>query len=201
MNRSGVADVMLTSDPGVTDMKVLSLACNHCGAPLEVRAKTRFATCQFCDAKLAIHQDGSAAYTEVLEEINERTGKIENRLANIEIQNDVARIDREWEQEREGYYIQGKHGRRHLPSKAGSVAMSIVMAGFGIFWTTMASAVHGPMALFGVVFIGVAIVSGVWGFTKATQYESGRRAYERRRMSALAGEMDQDLWTDPASES
>jgi hypothetical protein len=182
-------------------MKVLSLACNHCGAPLEVRANTRFATCRFCDAKLAIHQEGSAAYTEVLEEISERTGKIENRLANIEIQNDIARIDREWEQEREGYYIRGKHGHRHLPSKAGSVAMAIVVTGFGVFWTAMASRAGAPFALFGIIFIGAAIASGVWGFTKATQYEAGRRAYEQRRLSALTGETDQDLWTDPASES
>jgi hypothetical protein len=182
-------------------MKVLSLACNHCGAPLEVREKTRFATCQFCNAKLAIHQEGNAAFTEVLEEINERTGQIENRLANIEIQNEVARIDREWEQEREGYYIRGKHGSRHLPSKAGSVATAGIMTGFGIFWTAMASRAGAPMALFGVIFIGVAIVSGIWGFTKATQYETGRSNYERRRRLALSGETDQDVWADPASES
>jgi hypothetical protein len=182
-------------------MKVLSLACNRCGAPLEVREKTRFATCQFCHAKLAIHQEGNAAFTEVLEQINERAGQIENRLANIELQNEVARIDREWEQEREGYYIRGKHGSRHLPSKVGSVATTIIMGGFGLFWTAMAARTGAPMAIFGIIFIGVAIVTGLWGFAKATQYETGRRAYERRRMSAFSGETDQGFGADPVSES
>lgn len=182
-------------------MKVISLACNHCGAPLEVREKTRFATCQFCHAKLAIHREGNAAFTEVLEQINERTGQIESRLANIELQNEIARIDREWEQEREGYYIRGKHGSRHLPSKAGAIATSVIMGGFGLFMLVAGAQTGSPAGVFGTIIVGVAIVSGIWGLAKASQYESGRRDYERRRMSALSGETDQDFSADPVSES
>jgi hypothetical protein len=79
--------------------------------------------------------------------------------------------------------------------------MSVLMAAFGVFWTMMASrAAGGPFLIFGVIFIGVAIVSGFYGFLKAGQYEAGRREYERRRM-ALLGDAAQGLGHSPVSES
>ncbi len=60
-------------------MRLLSLTCNHCGAPLEVPAKTRFLTCNYCSSRLEVHRSGSAVHTEVLEAIEERTKKIAAR--------------------------------------------------------------------------------------------------------------------------
>ena len=37
-------------------MKLFSLNCNKCGAPLDVPGKVRFLTCQYCSAKLSVQR-------------------------------------------------------------------------------------------------------------------------------------------------
>ena len=50
-----------------------------------------------------------------------------------------------------------------------SGVMSIAVGIFGLFWTIMAASIGGGfMALFGIVFIGIAIASAVYNFKNAT---------------------------------
>ena len=50
-----------------------------------------------------------------------------------------------------------------------SGVMSIAVGIFGLFWTIMAASIGGGfMALFGIVFIGIAITSAVYNFKNAT---------------------------------
>lgn len=50
-----------------------------------------------------------------------------------------------------------------------SGVMSIAVGIFGLFWTIMAASIGGGfMALFGLVFIGIAISSAVYNFKNAT---------------------------------
>lgn len=54
------------------------------------------------------------------------------------------------------------------PSMMGGV-MSIAVGIFGVFWTIMAASMGGGfMALFGLVFIAVAVVQAVYHFKNAT---------------------------------
>ncbi|NLM61202.1 MAG: zinc-ribbon domain-containing protein [Clostridiales bacterium] len=54
------------------------------------------------------------------------------------------------------------------PSMMGGF-MSIAMAAFGLIWTFMAASMGGgPFALFGVIFIVVAVVQAVYNFKNAT---------------------------------
>ncbi len=47
--------------------------------------------------------------------------------------------------------------------------MSIAVAIFGIFWTVMALSIGaGPFALFGLVFIAIAVIQAVYHFKNAT---------------------------------
>lgn len=47
--------------------------------------------------------------------------------------------------------------------------MSIAVGIFGVFWTIMAAAMGaGPFALFGVIFVGIAVVQAVYNFKNAT---------------------------------
>lgn len=48
-----------------------------------------------------------------------------------------------------------------------SGVMSIIVGLFGVFWTIMALGA-GPFALFGLIFIGVAIYSAIYNFKNAT---------------------------------
>lgn len=54
------------------------------------------------------------------------------------------------------------------PSFMGGI-MSIAVGIFGVFWTIMAAWMGaGPLALFGLVFIGVAVAQAVYNFKNAT---------------------------------
>ncbi|HVJ67189.1 MAG TPA: hypothetical protein VM510_04340, partial [Caulifigura sp.] len=83
--------------------------CNHCGGPLRVPESTRFVTCGYCHVQLAIRHDGAAVFTEVLEELSTRTSNIENQLEAIRVENDLERIEREWEQKKQEIVGRGRN--------------------------------------------------------------------------------------------
>mgnify|MGYP006386566787 FL=1 len=59
-----------------------------------------------------------------------------------------------------------------------SGVMSVAVGIFGLFWTIMAASIGGGfMALFGLVFIGIAISSAVYNFKNATS-ENRYSAYD-----------------------
>jgi hypothetical protein len=119
-----------------------------------------------------------------------------DQLAEVKAQNELARIDREWEIEREQYMIVGRYGRRHVPTTGMGIATAVIGGGFGIFWTIMAfSIASGPVPgpaggigsifpLFGVVFIAVAVGWGIYCMNRAQKYEEAYQAYRARRAAA-----------------
>src|ERR1700722_14709035 len=80
---------------------------------------------------------------------------------------ELDRIDREWEKERERYMVTTKYGRRYVPSTGAAVVVGLISVSVGLAWTmTSFALLHalGPLAgmfpLFGVVFvIGGATIS------------------------------------------
>lgn len=162
-------------------MELTSISCGNCGAPLQIPADARFVTCNHCRSQLAVKHSDSVTYTEKLEELDERTEQLQEEVQQLRFQNELARIDRDWEREREGYMITDKHGRRHEPSVAGSVVGGIVAVGFGIFWMMMLPAQAGGFALFGVVFVLVGIGVSIYGYVRAQDYLRAERNYRRRR--------------------
>ena len=119
-------------------MKVLSLNCNHCGAPIDAPVKAKFVTCSFCDARLAVQRTGSSYSTEILEELQATTQSLARDVAKIKTRSEVEDLDRSWTLERSNYLVQGKHGHVSKPSKTGAIIMGVFMGGFGLFWTTIA---------------------------------------------------------------
>lgn len=175
-------------------MELTSVNCNNCGAPLEVAAGTNFVTCGHCGSRLAVKRTGSSAYTELLEKLDQKTDAMAEQLAEIVRQNELERIDREWEREQQRYMITTKHGARHEPNAVGGMVMAVVMAVFGVFWIGFTASMGAPgfFPAFGVIFIIVAIGSGVWQMNKASEYEAAKTAYQRRRRRAMAGEKEND---------
>src|SRR5690349_5115522 len=96
--------------PAVSNPSVTSVVCNHCGAPLEMQADTRFITCTYCGAKLQLHRSPTSIYTEVLESLDQRTQQMAQDLDVIKRQNELERLDREWMMQRESMMITGKNG-------------------------------------------------------------------------------------------
>jgi hypothetical protein len=124
----------------------------------------------------------------------EASGNLAAHLAEVRYQNELARIDREWEIEKEKYMVTGKHGIRHIPTVAAGRGVSIIGGVFGLFWTLIAFSITsdapdgGPFQfvriffpLFGIAFTGGAIWLGIHLARKAEEYNRALAAYQARR--------------------
>jgi len=167
-------------------MELISLRCDHCGAPLDVKPSSRFVTCGFCHAQLAVHHSGNSYSTELLEELKQTTDLLRQDVADLKKDSELERLDRDWERRRQQYMIADKHGVRHVPNEMFSIGASALAAMFGVIWTLFTFAIFRPMALFGLVFIGFAIFIGIHTANKAGRYRQERRSYERQRRELMA---------------
>jgi hypothetical protein len=173
------------------------VCCQGCGADLEVDENVRYVTCNYCHARLEVVHDTSVTHTRLLEKLQKNTERMAGNLQVIELQNDLERLDREWESQKEGYMVSGKHGHRYLPSTGGSVFGGVIIIIFGIVWTTIASGIAhvgsgfpnmgglGLFPLFGLLFIGGGIYTIVNGSSKASAYQSAEQDYQQQRQRLI----------------
>jgi hypothetical protein len=172
-------------------MELESLTCDNCGARLDISPAANFVTCASCGSRLAIKRTPGAAYTEVLDRLDRRTERMAADLETIRLQNELERIDREWESEREQYMIRGRHGSGITPG-AGSAIAGVVgglaAAAFGVFWMSMAASMSAPafFPLFGLVFIAIALGGAAYTVLKTVLYTGAERDYQQRREEILA---------------
>jgi len=142
-------------------MALLSVRCNHCGAPIEVGESTRFATCQFCNSQLQVTQTASSAYTEVVQQIAEQNTRMMGNLRVIEVQNELERLDREWGEERCHYYIKGKDGHKHRPSTLGGIIGFVIAAVAAVI--AISHAIDGEKsATYAIISGSVAVLLGLF---------------------------------------
>jgi hypothetical protein len=177
-------------------MSLEIVSCNQCGARLEVASSTRFVTCRACGAQLAVQRSGTATYTEPASPQGDPLARVSEHLGEISQQNELARIDREWELEREQYMVWGRYGQRWVTTRPMAVGVGLIGAVFGVFWTVMAFSITsqfppgfgiGPaiFPFFGLVFIAAAVGMGIYWYSRAAQYEQAQARYQERRQKLL----------------
>jgi len=176
-------------------MKTINLTCNHCGAPLEVAEEAKFVTCRFCSSRLAVEHSDSAFYTRVVEAIEQQTNALSQDLETIKVQNEIERLDREWQMQREQLCHRGKDGQLREPTVPATVVGSVLFVAFGFIWVLMGGAAMSfgggnPIAvLFEIVGVGIivfSVVALVRGMPKAQEYEHNKASYESRRRRLVA---------------
>jgi hypothetical protein len=168
-------------------MTTRKVCCQGCGADLQIDEGIRFVTCNYCNARLEVVHDATVTHTRLLDQIEKTTRQMAGNLKVIELQNDLERLDREWQIEREGWMVRNKDGSTSEPGAVSSIIGGIIAIGFGIFWIIMTSSVGAPgiFSLFGLVFIGAAIFGMVGASNKASGYNSAVQVYEQRRRSLI----------------
>ncbi|WP_459557752.1 hypothetical protein [Lacunimicrobium album] len=82
-------------------MNTERLLCDACGAPLEIPDGVSFVTCQHCETALSVKRDESVHYTQILEDIYEKTQKLGERIDAISGWHEVEALDRKWEMDRQ----------------------------------------------------------------------------------------------------
>lgn len=178
-------------------MKTINLTCNHCGAPLDVPETTNFVTCRFCSTRLAIEHSASAAYTRVLEEIENRTSELSEDLGTIKLQNELERLDREWQTERERLSIRGKNGQILEPDSRVAGCTAVFLFFVGVVWMIIPL---GIASISGANFIGIGsgfgLAIAIYGIVRcltqvrlAEQFAKAKSDYESRRY-ALTEDLD-----------
>lgn len=188
----------------------LGLNCASCGASLDVGAGARFVTCRHCGSSLEVKRSESAEWTELLAQVSAHTGEIRREVTVIRVEQELERLDREWEQRRDELMLEDQHGGKMRPTVAGGVigivgivVLSIV--GLVVFGNSSPRSSLPP----GVTVPGVRMVeipdnsmSGVMGFpiamlvmvgilvmlsiiAKARKYEEEELRYKREREELL----------------
>jgi hypothetical protein len=154
----------------------------------ELRRRGALSEDEFTRAKAALLSGASPGAEQPLGE------HLADQLAEVRYQNELAQIDREWENERQQYLIYGRYGTAQVPSAGMGIATAVIGGIFGVFWTIMAFSITssgpdvGPFAiakvifpLFGVVFIVAAIGFGIYTYSRAQKYREAFQAYQERR--------------------
>lgn len=169
-------------------MKVTKVCCQGCGADLQIDESVRYVTCNYCHTRLEVVHDETVTHTRLLDKIERTTDRMANNLKVIELQNDLERLDREWESRRDRLMVRGKDGHISEPSSIASVAGGFIAIGVGIVWIIAVSAMHAPplFPLFGLLIIGFAIFGMVSGTNKAAAFKAGQSRHEAERQELLS---------------
>lgn len=172
-------------------MNTLSVRCQHCGAPLQIGDDLRFITCTYCKASLEIVRDDSTVHTRVLDEIHENTTVTREKLEVLDLQNEIERLDREWEMAREGFVVHGKNGSRSMPSSGGAVTGMIVGCMVGGLMLAMMSSSPIPSSagsfflLVPMIMIVLSLIVGFSGLAKAERYKAAEAEHLAQRQILL----------------
>lgn len=171
----------------MTQITPISVRCHHCGAPLAVSEAARFITCSYCGTELAIKREGGAVYTELLQDVHLKTQQIARDVESIKRQNALEQLDREWSMRSQQLMVRSKDGSTSAPSPAGAMIGAGVAVVAGILWMIGAAAAGAPpiFPLFGLLFIGVAIVGVVSTLSKSQSYAHEEAEYQRKRQELL----------------
>jgi hypothetical protein len=172
--------------------EIISVSCNHCGAPLSAPTEARLLTCTYCGARLEVLRGGGAAFTRVLGDIDQRTQRIERDVSEIKLRERIEQLDREWMIQRDQFMVRDRRGNRSLPGGGALAVPAIVcvcglVCIFGIFWTITAANAGAPgfFVFFGVVFVLFAIVGGLASISKVNAYAQAQEDYQNRRQAML----------------
>ena len=182
-------------------MSFETLQCSECGALIQVPAVARYVTCKQCGAHLTVHRTDDATCTEATHRPppdvpDAAVREMSERLEQLESDNTLARIDRDWQTAREQNMIMSRYGHRYVPSAAAAVVMGVLAVGFGLFWIVLglglglADNFNGGgialfMPLFGLGFIVVGLGLSIYQFKMAQRYQAAQKAYQRRRAKVL----------------
>jgi hypothetical protein len=150
---------------------------------------------------LTIEESGNTRYATVVGQNDGGTVTSGGQRNIQQIENEIARLDREWTIAREQYKIHGRYTSK-LPSN-NTVPFTIIVAilaiGFVGFWLNGVSSMQEKAAsyghdhngtgsiflLFGVVMIIGVIINSVINVNKSSGYEAAKRTYENKRAALL----------------
>ncbi|MEZ6055706.1 MAG: hypothetical protein R3C01_03285 [Planctomycetaceae bacterium] len=155
-------------------MELESLTCNNCGGPLEVPSGVDHIRCNHCQSQLVVRRAASVTYTELIQQVADRTEQLTDHVVRLTYENELNRLDQEWEKERDSLMVHSKNGRKSEPSGSSALLIAIMSIVGGLIATTQA----GPI---GILFMGIGlVVSGVM-YLNALAFREAENRHRLRR--------------------
>ena len=161
-------------------MRIVSLKCDHCGAPLDVPANREQFNCDYCGSGLHIaHRNREPAETE------NATGEPATEH-ELRLQVALRQLDAEWEAYRAQYLPRDDSGEYVIPDADAcrtGVWVTVVLAGC----VAIAGALAGELAILGLaVVVGVAVAAVLLRRAKiGTVYLRSVRNYRQSRLAIV----------------
>ena len=143
--------------------QTFSVRCQNCGSPLQVNDSIRFVTCGYCHSELQVVRDASTIHTEVPQAIEKNTATTVTQLKVIELQNEIERLDREWDAWKEQNLGRNQDGTMTEPVSLTSPTTTLSVIGVLVLFTWIIMLVNGAPfvalllpAAFGLALLFVA---------------------------------------------
>lgn len=162
-------------------MQTETVTCGGCGAPLTIPENVEYVACRFCQAQLHVQRNQSVVFTEVLQSLQQQTERLADNTEILRLQNEIALLDRDWEQKTAELMVHGKHGRVSVPDKTSAVLGGTVIAIFGFIWTCIAGVMFPPMALFGILFVAMGLWNARQQHDNAERYQQLKASHQIQR--------------------
>ncbi len=168
--------------------QALSVRCQHCGAPLQISDALRFITCGYCHTELEVIRDASTIHTQLLGKIDARTAAMEGSLKVIELQNEIERLDREWEGWKQSNLDRAKDGSLSEPGApfgpGGVFRLSLTV---GLVVEVLSWILLSPAWAFllGPVAFGFTWLVGHMQNSQAIWYQNSLNRFEKKRTALL----------------
>jgi hypothetical protein len=197
-------------------MELIPVTCNHCGAALQVSDAARFVTCRYCNSQLEIKRTDSAVSTEVLQRIDQNTAAMADDLHVLRRDSELERLDREWDQRRQGLMTRRRDGSSAAPAAAVGYIMIFGGGLFGLVWVIIASLIAGGIGFalhshggsvvsflpcifpfLGLLIIGVNTAFGIFIIRAASKYKQEEQQYLRSRAQLLAAAAQDPTAAEP----
>ena len=175
---------MKTAEPAMTDQ---ALKCGQCGSPLEVSPTTFSVACEQCGQWHLIDRSEDPPIAKPFEDAgkagpDEPVEPAESEVARdpSELEEELDRLDRQWQWERQKHLVFGSNGSMTEPSYAASAVFFLIGVGAGGLLIQQAGEVNligGALLLAGVGF-------GILRFCQARTFRQALQKYFRKRRAS-----------------
>jgi hypothetical protein len=163
--------------------KITKVACQGCGAVLEVDESVRFVTCRYCASRLEICHEPSTIYSKLLEDVARTQKSAERELRLIRLERQLDRLDKTWKSFADSVSTKSRDGSLHQPGGSDSILVMVVtvLIGLLLLLASFQSRDHWPLAVLavGVFFTGLMISRHAK--RRAREFGRARRRYLERR--------------------
>jgi len=163
-------------------MKIHSVSCNNCGAPLEVEEGINYITCRFCNSRLEIKKSDSTHYTRVIEQLKADNKKMAKDVARLDLERELAELDRDWEKKQETIKINTRFGKKKPTKLMAGLHVFIALICGIVLTAFMSKENNGNEGLiFGFIAVIILLASALYTYTKSNEYNNQEKNYHTSR--------------------